>query len=189
MTDIQSQRIVDRFDVRVRQYANSGISWGSNNYPTGSDTNWFGGSTSGSTDALTSADIGDNPNAKYGAITDIDAIDVVNGMQNHFSIYSQIQRVRILTYRSRSGYSNNASQLIYDGTALANLASLYRDNGDIADGNLTAGQKITWQSAEDFIQRCRDRIYSRRVNTQRTLSNTVCHDSCHSSCHSNRGRR
>lgn len=119
----------------------------------------------------------------------INAANVVSGMQAHLNVYSRIQRVRILLYRSKTGYSNNTAALFYNATANANLADDYRMNSNIADGTLTRGDDIEWTDVEEFINRCRNRIASLKGNTQRTLSNTVCHDSCHSNCHSNRSRR
>lgn len=220
MTDITPQRIIDRFNNRVRDYANASISWGSNNYPAGSDASWFGGTTSGVGDTVSAYDIQaitslytrditetvttgsgktatttttvvgqDTYASSYGFNSKVIAVNVISALQAHLNLYSRIQQVRIRTFRSRSGYSNNAASLIVDSTADANLTDEMRLDNNVADGTLANGNDIEWAHVYDFIERCRSRVWSLKTYTQRTLTNTVCHDSCHSSCHSNRGRR
>lgn len=190
MTNITTQRIIDRFQLRARDYARSGISWGTDAYPANSITSWFGGDIAGPTALPTSANLGEIEDGKYTVENkDPVALTVKNSLQSFTEQYSQVQRVRILIYQTRSGYSNNASNVLHDAYAVANLASTYRNGNAISAGALLAGNEISWASADDFITRCRSRIWSQKYYTQRTLSNSVCHDSCHMSCHSNRGRR
>ena len=115
MTDITGSYARSRFASRVRNLANSGISWGTNAYPGGSDPGWFGGSTGG---------IGSVPPFKSGLL---DASEVISHYDSYLRLYSRIRRARIYITRARSNYgSYNGPQAIYNGTAIAHLNNNYR---------------------------------------------------------------
>lgn len=189
MTDVTTQRIIDRFNARVRAYARSGITWGTNNYPANALESWFFGSNAGPSGSPTAASLGDNTNSKYGTGRNVVASTVKNNLQNLTQQYSSVQRVRILIYRTKTGYSNNTKENIYDGTAVGHMASIYRNTNNLNAGALVQGNELTWTSVYNFMETCRSRLVSQKSTTQRTLTRDVCHDSCHMSCHSNRGRR
>jgi len=115
MANLEADYVRSRFAARVRDYANSNISWGSNNYPTGSAPGWFGGTTAGMSGLPSISDI-----APTG---DLDASQIRQTMNAWLRNYARIRRTRITTRRTRSGYSNNSPRVIYNGVAIAHLSA------------------------------------------------------------------
>jgi hypothetical protein len=117
----------------VRNLANGGISWGTNNYPGGSAYGWFGGSTGG---------IGSLPPISG----DIDASDVIAQFDSFLRLYSRIRRTRIRITRTRSNYSSgNGYPAIYDATAIAHLSDSYRINVPVQTHRST-----TWSATTSY---------------------------------------
>ena len=108
-------------------------------------------------------------------------------LRNFANLFGGIRSTRILIYRS---HYQVGSQLIYDGTAVANTnykvgdfaaaspMTTLRDNVEMDLNVLNANLDELWNY---YVAYCR--------NSSQTLSNTICHTSCHGNCHCARGRR
>lgn len=176
-TDILRQHVANVANSYVRNNANAGISWGTNNFPAGS-LGWFAGDTNGIAQAF---------DANWIAGGDASASNVAANLRNFANLFGGIRRTRIVIYYLHYQFG---TQVQYDGTAFAN--TIY-GVGDFASGaalpglgggadmdlnNLNACGNSLWNS---YYANCR--------NTTLTLTNTICHTSCHDNCHCARGRR
>lgn len=163
---------------RIRARCNSGISWGTNNYPGGSIPGWFYGDTNGRAETVGAG------NFQAGAPAAAQAKAVLRNFANTFG---NIRLMRILIYRSHYVVGQ---ELIYDGTAVAN--SVY-GVGDFASAAplapIVGGAPM---SLSQFQASC-DQLWNYYNAYCRaspvTVSNVICHTSCHSNCHCARGRR
>ena len=175
---ITRNRIAVNAHARIRDRCNSGISWGTNNYPANSLVAWFAGTTAGQAHALSAGSFtAGMPNATQAK----------TALRNFANLFGGIRSTRILIYRTHYTAGN---QLIYDGTAIANTnykvgdfassapMTTLRDNVEMDLNTLNANLDELWNY---YVTRCR--------NTTQTLSNTICHTSCHGNCHCARGRR
>lgn len=191
MTDVTAQRIIDRFSARVRSFARSGINWGTNSYPANSHETWFAASNSGPTGSVTAYGLGNVTYSKWNPDppNELIANTVKEHIQSIANQYSQVQRVRIIIYKTRSNYADNTSLVSSDNYGVAYLSAAFKMDTSFVAGDLVEGKSVAWTPVNDFIEQCRNRVNYLKTNTQRTLTNSVCHDSCHSNCHSNRGRR
>jgi len=183
---IQPQNIVDRFADYVTATADSGISWGTNNYPFGEfDPAYFGGSTAGRPIGISGGNIG----SAGGSIV---ASNIYNTLVNETAAYTSIRNLRALLFVDGGG-GNTGSRptpgYIYDATAVAYMNSGYLQSIGSPDGaDISAGNAVTSSGLETFFSNLTNSYNSTRVNTA-TVQINVCHASCHSSCHSSRGRR
>lgn len=179
---ITRNRIALQANARIRDRCNSGISWGTNNYPANSDPGWFGGTTAGHGGAMSRGSF------SAGEPSVSQAVAALRSFANQFSA---IRTVQILIYRSRTGYSSgNGNILEYNGTAVANSAysvgayanspvmSLMREGVEMDLGTLNTSIDELWSA---YVSAAR--------NTTLQLSRVICHTSCHSNCHCARGRR
>ena len=105
--------------------------------------------------------------------------------------FGHIRTVRILIYRTRSGYaSGNGSILIYNNTAVANTAySVGNFAANAAMASLRDGITMNLSKLDAAV----DELWTAYWNATRSyatdLANTICHDNCHDNCHTARGRR
>lgn len=179
MTEVITRnRLAVNAHGRIRDRCNSGISWGTNNYPANSLVGWFAGTTAGLPHALSAANFAAGiPNATQAKAVFRDFANLFGGIRN----------TRIVIYRS---HYQLGSQVIYDGTAIANtnykvgnfaaqspMASL-RDNVEMDLATLNVNLDELWNY---YVANCR--------SAAQTLTNTICHTSCHGNCHCARGRR
>jgi hypothetical protein len=175
MTEILTRnRLAFECNVRIRDRINSGISWGTNNYPANSIPGWFANTNAGLAHTLSAG------NFTGGASHAQQAKDMFRYIAQSMS---GIRLVRIQIHRTGQG-------LIQDDTAVAN--TIY-GTGDFASaahlGSMVNGATMhIWGVSNDL-----DDLYNRYHQTARVnpllLSNTICHVSCHVNCHCARGRR
>lgn len=185
MADLTRADVIYKANVLIRDRCNSGISWGTNNYPAGSQPSWFGGTTAGKFPSI---------GLNSGAASSSQIVSTLQGFAGHFA---SIRRTRIVIYKNMNGYepkrpnvnSTHAwTSVIYDATAIAHLAS---DAAGATPGNhyVTANNHATGWSIDDLC----NKLYNSYVNNSRyttaTLSNNVCHYNCHNNCHDSRHRR
>lgn len=175
MTEVITRnRLAANFNARIRDRCNSGISWGTNNYPANSIPSWFANTTAGLAHTLSAGSF------NSGAANAQQAKDVFRYVANFFG---GIRLVRIQITLSGQG-------VIADDTAVAN--TVY-DVGDFASGapmaQLANGIDMDLNSLNANL----DELYNRYVAFARSnpllLANTICHVSCHTNCHCARGRR
>lgn len=180
--EITRNRIAMSANSRIRDRCNSGISWGSNYYPANSDPAWFGGPTSGLAVSMTRADLNaGEPSASQ-------TITALRAFANRFAV---IRTIRILIYRSKSGYSSgNGNILEYDGTAVAHSAY---SSGAFANGvalsALRGGVEMNLTSLNNSLDQLWTAYVAGARNTVLNRERVICHTSCHSNCHCARGRR
>jgi len=183
---IQPQNIVDRFADYVTATADSGIVWGTNNYPFGEfDPAYFGGSTAGRPIGISGGNIG----SAGGSIT---ASNIYNTLVNETAAYTSIRNLQAILFVDGSG-GNTGSRptpgVIFDQTAVSYLNSSYLQSvGSPGNAGVSAGNAVTTSGLESFFGNLTSAYNGTRVNTT-TVQINVCHASCHSSCHSSRGRR
>lgn len=175
MTEVITRnRLALNANARIRDRCNSGISWGTNNYPANSLPGWFGGTTAGENNSLSA---GSFP----AGTTDVSSVkSVFRSLANAFG---NIRLTRIRIHRSGQG-------VIYDNTAVANTAY---DYGDFASGAGMAQINNGTDMNLTALNQALDELWNRYVATARSnallLENTICHVSCHVNCHCARGRR
>lgn len=176
--DLIRQYVANVANNYVRNQANSGISWGTNNYPSGSLGGWFGGDTNGQPAAF---DINWLP------MGDASASNTAAYLRYFANLFGQIRRTRIVIYYLHYLYG---TQVQYDGTAIAHTAYSV---GDYASGaalpGLAAGADMDLNNLNACGQSLWNSYYANARNTTLTLTNTICHTSCHDNCHCARGRR
>lgn len=179
---ITRNRIATQANARIRDRCNSGISWGTNNYPANSEPGWFGGTTGGRGDSLSRA------NFSAGEPSVSQAVAALRNFANQFSA---IRTVQILIYRSRSGYSSgNGNILEYNGTAVAHTAySVGAFGNSPAMSLMREGVEMDLAALNTSIDELWTAYVSAARNTTLQLSRVICHTSCHSNCHCARGRR
>jgi len=179
---ITRQRLANEGNWRIRDRCNSGISWGTNNYPANSDPGWFGGTTGGFGHTLSRGNF---------AAGEPNVAQTVAALRAFANNWGGVRLTRILIYRTKSGYSSgNGDILEYDGTAVANTAygvgnfaasaamSTMRDGVDMDLAGLQTALDDLWNTYVAYAR-----------NNTATLSRVICHTSCHSNCHCARGRR
>lgn len=175
---ITRNRVAVEANARIRNRCNSGISWGTNNYPAGSNPGWFAGDTNGRGEALAAG------NFSAGVPGAANAKAVLRWFAN---IFGGIRAMRILIYRTHYQLGN---QLIYDGTAVAH--SIYGVGDFASAAPLAPLNKNIALDLSDLQASC-DELWNYYVaycrNSAVTVSNVICHTSCHSNCHCARGRR
>lgn len=182
MANITASSVTSTFRTRVRDFANTSIIWGTNNKPANSLASWFGGTTAG------------NPYSPADSSVGASGVTLTPGnlhtwLQAYTDSYANIRKAKITIYRTRSGYSNNASTLIYDETKVCYLSTAYRAYVSNASVHyVERGYTASKYYVDQYIERLRSN-YSVARNSVQNLSNSVCHDSCHSDCHDSRNRR
>jgi hypothetical protein len=183
---IQPQNIVNRFADYVTATADSGIVWGTNNYPFGEfDGNYFGGSTSGRPIGISGGNIG----SAGGSIT---ASSIYNTLVNETAAYTSIRNLQAILFVNGGG-GNTGSRptpgVVFNQTAVSYMNSSYLQSiGSPGNAGVSAGNAVTSSGLESFFGNLTSAYNTTRVNTT-TVQINVCHASCHSSCHSSRGRR
>ncbi|MNU61457.1 hypothetical protein D3C71_506640 [compost metagenome] len=184
MTDITRQHVADLANSYMRNQANSGISWGSNAYPSGSLAGWFAGPTSGQSAALSAA------NFSAGPASASQVAAVLRSFNNNFAY---IRRTRIVIYFANNtgeDYVNAFNTVQYDGTAIAFTAYHAGDIGSgVALPGIAQGSDMSYNGVANACNNLYQRYLAVCRNTTITLTNTVCHSSCHDNCHCARGRR
>ncbi|MNZ21805.1 hypothetical protein D3C78_388860 [compost metagenome] len=176
---ITRNRLAVNANARIRDRCNSGISWGTNNYPAYSNPGWFAGTTGGLGHTLSAGSFSaGNPSASQ-----------AKAVFRYFAnLFGGIKWVRILIYRS---HYSLGSELIYDGQAIANTIYGSADYGSAAP---LASLRDDVEMNLDVLNANLDELwnyyvaYCRSGNTM-NLQNTICHTSCHVNCHCSRGRR
>lgn len=182
MTEILTRnRLAVAANSRIRDRCNSGISWGSNNYPANSLPGWFGGSSSGLNASLSAGSF---------QAGEPDAAQTAARLRSFANQFAAIRLMRIVIYRSKSGYSNNTADVIYDGTAVAHSAySVGAFANTVAMSKLHAGVELDITDLNSSVDELWNAYVANARSSALTRTNTVCHSSCHSSCHASRGRR
>ncbi|MNB72853.1 hypothetical protein D3C87_1193800 [compost metagenome] len=175
---ITRNRIAYEANVRIRDRCNSGISWGTNSYPGGSNPGWFAGDTNGRPEALSAANfVAGVPNASQ-------AKAVLRWFAN---VFGGIRLTRILIYRSHYVVG---LELIYDGTAMANTIYGVGDFAAAAPlGTLYGQAPLDMSNIQSNCDELWNYYYAYCRASAIQVSNTICHTSCHSNCHCARGRR
>lgn len=175
---ITRNRVAIQANSRIRDRCNSGISWGTDNYPANSLAGWFGGTTAGLGESLSR----DSFNAG-----DTDASQVVDRLRSFANVFAAIRRTRIVIYRTHYQLGN---EVIYDGTAVAHTAYPV---GAFADGVPVSAVRNGVTMDLGALNESIDELYTAYASNCRTttldLTHTVCHSSCHGNCHCARGRR
>lgn len=175
---ITRNRVAVEANARIRNRCNSGISWGTNNYPGGSNPGWFAGDTNGRAEALGAG------NFAAGKPAPTQAKAVLRWFAN---IFGGIRLMRILIYRSHYVVGQ---ELIYDGTAVAH--TIY-GVGDFAAnaplGTLYHGAPLDLSNVQSSCDELWNYYNAYCRASPVTVSNVICHTSCHSNCHCARGRR
>jgi len=183
MADIRVYDVYNRFLTRVRELQRSGISWGTNNYPSGSLLGWFGGSTGGDYTMPSYASI-------RGTDGELDALRCRSSLIGVAQGYFNVRNTQITIYRTRSGYYNNSKRLIYNVTAVAHLAPQYAADTGFPDiTTVIAGNDVDQSDTYDFIESLRNNYLAFARGGATLLTRDVCHTRCHSRCHNSRGRR
>lgn len=179
MTEVITRnRMAVEANSRIRDRCNSGISWGSNNYPANSLAGWFGGTTAGRSDTLS---------AGHFQAGEPDASQAVDRLRSFANGFAAIRRTRIVIYRTHYKAGN---QVIYDGTAVAHTAySVGAYANGVPVSALRAGVEMDINTLRTSIDELYNQYVASARNTTLTLTNTICHSSCHSNCHCARGRR
>lgn len=177
MANLRPEDLVHRFNTRLRNVMNSGISWGTNAYPnTGgrsdlasSYSNLFGGSNSGVYSSPSASDFTGNADVSY----------VRDRIVAHASQYTAIRKVHVYAVYRRDG----ADTVIENRTRIGHLNSGYdKWVGDPSDSALLAGKDASLTQLEQYIDAVASRCVSHRNNTV-SFSRSYCHSSCHTSCH------
>lgn len=179
---ITRNRIALNANSRIRDRCNSGISWGTNNYPANSDPAWFGGPTSGLAVSMSRNDFsGGEPSVTQ-------AVSALRTFANRFAA---IRTIRILIYRSKSGYSSgNGNILEYDGTAVAHSAySSGAHANSVALSAMREGVEMDLATLNSSLDELWNAYVAGARNTVLNRERVICHTSCHSNCHCARGRR
>lgn len=179
MADIITRnRLAFEANARIRNRCNSGISWGTNNYPAGSNTGWFAGDTNGRGEVLSLG----NFTAGQPGVAQAKAV-----FRWFANVFGGIRLMRILIYRS---HYQVGTELIYDGTAVAH--TIY-GVGDFAANaplsTLNPGYELDLSNVSASCDELWNYYYAYCRASAITVSNTICHTSCHSNCHCARGRR
>lgn len=174
MSDLKSNDIIQEFYRIVRNFSNSGISWGTNNYPANALSGWFGGTNAGHSVSTTTT-----------AIKNGDNINTAQATAILLSLTRELARIR----RTRIVITKTGSGVIYDGTAIAHLTgSRAASVAAPTKAGFTGGDDATLAGMKNYIARLKSNLETAR-NTTLRLDRTVCHTSCHSNCHKSRSRR
>lgn len=172
---VNRQNVIDRFRDWVTNYVNSGIVWGSNNWPHGyvDLSGYFGGTTGGLADNLST---GNFPSTR------VTAAEVYIALED---VTFQMTRMRYGRFRVvRSG--DNA--VLFDSTNYTHFNANYRGGLAIIRNRPAGGNRISVGAIEDYFYSLRQSFENIR-NSVVFVENVVCHSSCHVSCHASRGRR
>lgn len=177
MANAAKTDVVNSANVLIRNQCNAGISWGSNNYPSGSLAGWFAGTTAGNQALfdLNNPAFQQQPTGRA----------MTNALNAFVGNFAYIRLMRIVIY-----YNNNGSlQVRYDGTAVAH--STEPVGGLTADlpPTINTGDLLSLGQVNDYCQRLFNRYNSAARGSAILRTNTLCHTSCHSNCHGSRGRR
>lgn len=179
MANITPADVRNRFITGVMNRSNSSISWGTNNYPGGSNAGWFGGTTAGLSSIPTEAAIGG------GAVS---ASKMANALLENARLLARCRRTRIVIYLQNSSGGSWWNSTYYDGTDIAHLTQGYAV-GVAMPPVPGVNTPASIASVDNFVAGLWANLQNARNNTA-TLTNTICHSSCHSNCHSaGRGRR
>lgn len=176
--ELRRSRMTANANSLIRNRANSGISWGTNNYPAYSIPDWFAGTTAGSGAAWSNDSWGDQDKTN--------ATNVINALKYVTNLFGSIRNTRIVIYRS---HYSLGQKVVSDQTAVANVVAYVPEFANNVAMPFANGNEM---NLADFDKACEDLWVAYALSTRfttLTLTNTICHTSCHSSCHSNRGRR
>jgi hypothetical protein len=176
--EIIRQRVADIGNAYIRNNANSGISWGTNSYPSGSIAGWFRGTTAGRGEALSAGSFagGETSASQTAAV-----------LRNFVNVFTEIRTTRIVIYYLDYRYGTTVQ---YDGTAVAHTVYGVGDVGsNVGLPGLTAGAEMDLNNLNASCNNLLNNYWANARNTVLTLTNTICHTSCHGNCHCARGRR
>lgn len=188
---VNAQNIVDRFADYVVATANSGIVYGSNNWPFYDGAvnlaPFFGGTTAGKPIGITGTNIG-----SPGVVT---AYTIFYQTLNETFKYTMIRNTTWTLFVNGGG--GNTGTRPTPGPVIVRTGKSYMNSGYVLATNVNAvgqGQvvrslKITVFSLEDLFNRLRTYWINNISNNSESLLFPVCHASCHASCHSSRSRR
>jgi hypothetical protein len=170
-------------NVLIRNNANAGISWGTNNYPAGALPEWFGGTTAGRGEIFGAGDLANPPTGRQ----------VSSALNNFAAMFAAIRALRIVIYYRKTGSKNTTAgdytYVAYDGTAIAHTAWAVGGVGNDVPPVLTRGVPARAGDVWSYCDRLWQRYNQLCRATAMTAYNTICHTSCHGACHGSRGRR
>jgi len=184
---VQAQDFYDTFFSRFVTYANSWITYGTNNYhfpdiPNPAFTSAYGGSTSGLPLAPTSTN-SINP----GNIIDDQGIkDYIIGRSVEYCRIRSVSVTRVVTA------SGGPAQTSETRTGISHMTPAYAAPGFSnpgSTGNIIEGATINAYRLVQFIDDCHSQYNNNQRQNVFLASYSVCHNSCHSNCHGSRGRR
>lgn len=205
---ITKQEIIDRFNLRVRDWVTANTNWLSTtavwntNVGTVTANSTTGGSTQTGTaggsynrttfsTAAPAAPQESDFNLVIGARTN--AGTVVQTLKNFMILYANNHKINLLNTGNVAPTSYTGVARL-NGTPAATVTNIGTDvdNAAIAN-NLATGQVITATNINAFIESCRT-IWSNRCNPTNPLEEfryNYCHSSCHTNytCYNSRGRR
>jgi hypothetical protein len=181
-------------NVLMKDRICSGITWGTNNYPAGSNPGWFYWPNTGDPsrfDPITAMD-GQNVNAQ----------GAMNSVTYFIGFLGGIVKTRIVIYKSANGHAGSNSWYAHtltvsDQTAVACLSvetvpglyGAYPVTTPISP-KILPNTGAAYSSFANFCTRQVDKFMNlTRNGAAWQLNNTICHSSCHSNCHGSRNRR
>jgi len=177
MTDVTSQHVVNLFNAYIRNPLNSGISWGSGNYPPDYNgyarstyESYFTGSKNGLYNSPSTSDFSGN----------IDSSTMRSRIVAHAALYTAIRRVSVYMR-----YNNNSRYYVFaNETRIGHLHSGYRTGiSDPGGSGTAAGNPVDYGDLRSYMTAVKNKVVNVRNSTV-SISETFCHSSCHYSCHS-----
>lgn len=206
MADVRPIDVVNMFNSRVRNRANSGIAWGSNSKPANGGhasvqtvyDNYFKGHTNGLSNAPAASSF--TGSVKFSTIN--------NQVLSHAAKYTAIRNTWVkirfkynnpVSYgggNSRGGYSSggsrvgttqydtivNSAKIAHLGTA-HDVASIPDPSSGIANLGTGALTKSVLAEYMDAVWNNVKAVRNSTVNIHRDVCHNSCHNSCHDSCH------
>ena len=175
--------VTSRANTRIRDRANSGLSWGTNNYPAGSLVGWFGGTTAGLTAGMNAGGLSGGT---------MSAANVIQRLREFTNTFARLRRMRItIAYGNNSGedFVNSWDDIQYDGTAygFSATAATPAGGGQAAISGIKGALRIA--DIDNTVNNMYNAYVTHNRNNTISLYNRVCHTSCHDNCHCARGRR
>lgn len=191
---IRSFDIRQIIDSRIRVFANTGISWGTNNWGGYPNASIYGGTTAGFSDAAL-------PSSSHQSTTGVLSAAAARDLIREFSVrYGMIQLVRMRIFNQwhngKGGIGNQGSgqTLVSDVSRVAFLSSAYNVSvtntlPNFGNGSFSANTPATYSEVVRYADLIRARVNALKTNVTRTFTHVGCHTSCHQSCHTSRSRR
>jgi hypothetical protein len=195
MGTINKQSSADVLNVLVFNRIAQGITWGTNNYPAGSNPGWFAFPNSGPPERVIASNLTTNWEA-------VSAQNAMNSVSYLIGFWGGIVKTRIVIYKSANGHAGSNSWYAHTLTVSDQTAVACLDVGTVP--GLYGAYPVTTQLApppsrgtparlsdyQSFATRMTDRFLNLTRNGNAwQLNNTICHSSCHSNCHGSRNRR